>query len=74
MGFVHGRGFKRIFMAGLATDYCVGFSALDAIQLELEVVVIEDACRAINMGGSLEAIQEQFEAQGVKLMPSADIL
>lgn len=74
MGFVHDRGFKRIFMAGLATDYCVGFSALDAIQLELEVVVIEDACRAINMGGSLEAIQEQFEAQGIKLMQTADIL
>ncbi len=74
MGYVHDRGFKRIFMAGLATDYCVGFSALDASQLDLDVVVIQDACRAINMGGSLEAIYEQFEAQGVVLKNSKDIL
>lgn len=74
MGYVHDRGFKRIFMAGLATDYCVGFSALDASQLDLEVIVIEDACRAIDMGGSLEAIYQQFEVQGVKRKQSAEIL
>ena len=73
-GYVHDCGFSRIFMAGLATDYCVGFSALDAIQLGLEVVVIEDACRAINMGGSLEAMYEQFDTQGVKRMPSNEVL
>jgi len=74
MGYVHDCGFKRIFMAGLATDYCVGFSALDARQLGLEVVVIEDACRAINMGGSLESIYEQFDAQGVVLKNARDII
>jgi len=73
-GYIHDCGFTRIFMAGLATDYCVGFSALDARQMGLDVVVIEDACRAINMAGSLAAIYEQFDTQGVVLKKSAEIL
>jgi len=72
-GFIRERGFKRVFMAGLATDYCVGFSALDGKGLGLDVYVIEDACRAINMAGSLEAMLQQFDEQGVKRIQSDDV-
>ena len=72
-GFIKERGFKRIFMAGLATDYCVGFSALDGRGLELDVYVVEDACRAINMAGSLDAMLQQFDEHGVKRIQSVDL-
>ena len=72
-GFIKERGFKRIFMAGLATDYCVGFSALDGRGLELDVFVVEDACRAINMAGSLDAMLQQFDEHGVKRIQSVDL-
>ncbi len=73
MGFVQERGFKRVFMAGLATDYCVGFSALDGKGLGLDVYVVEDACRGINMGGSLEAMYQQFNEHGVRRVQSVDL-
>ena len=72
-GFIKERGFKRIFMAGLATDYCVGFSALDGRGLGLDVFVVEDACRAINMAGSLDAMLQQFDEHGVKRIQSVDL-
>ena len=72
-GFIKERGFNRVFMAGLATDYCVGFSALDGRGLGLDVYVIEDACRAINMAGSLDGMLQQFDAQGVKRIQSVDV-
>ena len=51
-GYLRERGLRRVFLAGLAYDYCVGYSALDARQLEFPVVVIRDACRAIDDRGS----------------------
>src|SRR5208282_1820823 len=50
---LHARGVRRVFCCGLATDYCVAFSALDAHAAGFETFVIEDACRAIDAGGSL---------------------
>ena len=52
---LHARGVKRVFCCGLATDFCVAFSALDARTAGFEAYVIEDACRAIDAIGSLDA-------------------
>jgi nicotinamidase/pyrazinamidase len=54
-GYLRERGFTRVFLVGLATDFCVAYSAVDARKAGFEVVVIEDACRAIDTGGSLAA-------------------
>lgn len=69
-GYLKERGFKRIFMAGLATDFCVGFSALDGAQLGFEVSVIEDACRAIDLDGSLNAMTTRMRDAGVSFVSS----
>ena len=53
-GYLRERGLRRLFLAGLATDFCVGWSAIDAAAAGFEAYVIEDACRAIDMGGSLD--------------------
>jgi nicotinamidase/pyrazinamidase len=66
-GYLAERGVKRITLAGLATDFCVGFSALDARRLGLGVTVVEKACRAIDLGGSLEAMKQQWKKAGVKV-------
>lgn len=53
-GYLRGRGLRRLFLVGLATDFCVGWSALDAACAGFEAHVIEDACRAIDRQGSLD--------------------
>jgi nicotinamidase/pyrazinamidase len=73
-GYLKERSLARVFIAGLAYDYCVGYSALDARRLKLPVVVIRDACRAIDLNGSVEAIEKQFAASGVTLIESAAIV
>jgi nicotinamidase/pyrazinamidase len=60
------RGLQRIFMAGLATDYCVHYSAVDARRLGFETVVIESGCRAIDLAGSLDAAWAAMAAAGVQ--------
>jgi nicotinamidase/pyrazinamidase len=65
-GYLRERGLQRIFMAGLATDYCVHYSAVDARRLGFETVVIEDGCRAIDLAGSLDAARAAMAAAGVK--------
>ena len=54
-GYLRERGLRRLFLAGLATDFCVAWSAMDAAAAGFEAHVIEDACRAINMDGSLDS-------------------
>jgi len=68
--YLRERGLKRVFIAGLAYDYCVGFSALDARALGFPAVIIRDACRAIDLNGSVAAIETQFATAGVGLMES----
>jgi nicotinamidase/pyrazinamidase len=68
------RGLARVFLAGLAYDYCVGFSALDARRLGLEAVVLRDACRAIDLNGSAAAMEEEFAKAGVKVAESLENL
>jgi nicotinamidase/pyrazinamidase len=72
-GYLRERGLTRVFIAGLAYDYCVGYSALDARRLGLPAVVIRDACRAIDLNGSVESIEKQFAESGVTLIESAAI-
>jgi nicotinamidase/pyrazinamidase len=64
------RGFKRIFIAGLAYDYCVGYSALDARRLGFPATVVRDACRAIGLNGSVAGIEKEFAAARVELIES----
>jgi nicotinamidase/pyrazinamidase len=71
--YLRERGLHRVFLAGLAYDYCVAFSALDARQLGFPAIVIHDACRAIDLNGSAAAAEQQFAAAGVTLIESAEI-
>ena len=72
-GYLRGRGIQRVFLAGLATDFCVMWSATDARKLGFEAAVIEDACRHIDVGGSLAAAWKKMDSAGVKRIQSTDI-
>ncbi len=66
-GYLRTRGIERLVMVGLALDFCVNFSAVDAAKLGFEVEVREDLCRAIDLEGSLAAAREGMQAAGVRL-------
>jgi len=68
------RGVKRVFVCGLATDFCVAFTALDARAAGFEAFVVEDACRAIDANGSLAGARAQMEAAGVRRIASSALL
>jgi len=72
-GYLEERGIKRVFVCGLATDFCVAWTALDARKLGFAALVVEDACRAIDMQGSLAAAWEKMKKAGVKRIQSDDI-
>src|ERR1700686_3711362 len=65
-GYLRERGLERIFLAGLATDFCVHYSGVDARQLGFDVVLIEAGCRAIDLAGSLDAAWAEMAAAGVQ--------
>jgi nicotinamidase/pyrazinamidase len=73
-GYLKSRGVKRVFCAGLALDFCVAWTALDARRFGLQAAVIEDACRAIDTGGSLEAAWRAMRKAGVRRLSSASVL
>ena len=60
----------RLFLAGLATDYCVAYSALDAVKLGFDVTVIVDATRGIDLAGSMERMLGEMRSAGVALLDS----
>lgn len=62
-----------VYVTGLATDFCVAWTAMDARRAGFETYVIEDACRAIDLNGSLAAAWEQMTQQGVKRIQSSDL-
>ncbi len=66
-GYLHERGVTAVTLVGLATDYCVSYSALDAARRGLNVTVLTGACRAIDLGGSLQAALRQMRDHGVRL-------
>jgi nicotinamidase/pyrazinamidase len=69
-GYLRERGVKDVWLAGLATDFCVGFSAQDAADLGFGVVLVEDACRAIDLDGSLARAMDEMTRRGVRIVRS----
>ncbi|MBI1493736.1 bifunctional nicotinamidase/pyrazinamidase [Halocynthiibacter styelae] len=67
-GYLRGLGITHLTMVGLATDFCVYFSAVDAAKLGFDVTVIESACRGIDLNGSMQAAQNAMSAVAVKLV------
>lgn len=72
-GYVRERGFKQVFLVGLATDFCVCWSALDARKVGLPASVIEDATRGIDAEGSLAKAWDQMRTAGVRRIQSSDL-
>jgi nicotinamidase/pyrazinamidase len=72
-GYLKERGITTVFVTGLATDFCVAWTALDARKMGFATYVIEDATRAIDLNGSLAAAWKQMEAAGVKRIQASDI-
>jgi len=72
-GYLKERGLRHVVLVGLATDFCVAWSALDARKAGFEAAVIEDACRGIDVGGSLGKAWADMQGAGVKRLQSADI-
>jgi nicotinamidase/pyrazinamidase len=73
-GYLRERGLKRVFVVGLAYDFCVGYSALDARGHGFETIVIRDACRSINLNGSVARMDVQFAEAGVQVVESSELL
>lgn len=71
--YLKARGIDTVFVAGLATDFCVAWSAIDARKAGFEVYVVEDACRGIDLNGSVAKAWQEMAAEGVKRIQSADI-
>jgi nicotinamidase/pyrazinamidase len=72
-GYLRERGLRRLFLCGLATDFCVGWTAEDGIAAGFDCVLIEDASRAIDTNGSLAAAWARMDAAGVKRARIADV-
>ncbi|ANI54850.1 bifunctional nicotinamidase/pyrazinamidase [Pseudomonas sp. DR 5-09] len=73
-GYLKERGIDTVYMVGLALDFCVMFSALDARAAGFNAFVVLDACRAIDLNGSLAAAIERMQVAGVGLIQSTEIL
>ena len=73
-GYLRERGFERIFIAGLAYDYCVRFSAVDAVRAGFETWVIQDACRSVDPTDSETAATQEFAQTGVQQIAIEELL
>ncbi len=73
-GYLHERGINRLFLCGLAYDFCVRYSAIDGTALDFECLVIEDATRAVNLPDSVKTTDQAFEEAGIQRIQSADLL
>jgi nicotinamidase/pyrazinamidase len=71
--YLQQRGLKRVFLAGLATDFCVAWSAIDATKLGFKAFVIEDACRGIDTNGSLAKAWADMAKAGVQRIKSGEL-
>lgn len=67
-GYLRDRNFNRVYLAGLAFDYCVRYSAEDARRLGFDTFVIGSACRAIDLNGSAQATRQSFRDKGIQLI------
>lgn len=66
-GYLKERGFSDLTLVGLATDFCVAYSAIDAAKLGFQATVVMDGCRAIDLGGSLAEMTERMRQAGVSI-------
>jgi nicotinamidase/pyrazinamidase len=71
VGYLHERGHRRVFLAGLAFDFCVRYSAEDARREDFAVFVVEDACRGIDVDGSVAATRTSLAALQISCIPAA---
>lgn len=71
--YLKARGINRVFVCGLATDFCVAWTALDARKAGFQTYVIEDACRGIDLMGSLDRAWADMKKAGVRRIKSGDI-
>ncbi len=72
-GYLRERGIVRVVVAGLATDFCVNWTAQDAARAGFETIVVEDACRAIDLDGSLDRAWAEMAAAGIKRVSAATL-
>ncbi len=74
-GYLQHHGVEDVYLAGLATDYCVRFTALDALQLGFNTYVIEDACRGVNLNpGDVSQALDAMRRAGVKIVQSEEVI
>ncbi len=73
LGYLRELGIRHVFCVGLATDFCVAWSALDARAAGLDVTVIEDACRAIDLNGSLAQAWQRMADAGITRMQASEV-
>lgn len=66
-GYLRSRGIEKLTLVGLAFDFCVNYSAIDAAKLKFDVTVREDLCRAIDLDGSRDAAHQAMQNAGVRL-------
>lgn len=71
-GYLKERGASRVFLAGLALDFCVRYSALDALEFASEIFVIEDACRGVDEESAAET-KRVFRVKGIRLVRSSEV-
>jgi nicotinamidase/pyrazinamidase len=74
VAYLQARGMRKVYICGLATDFCVAWTALDARAAGFEAVVLEDACRAIDLDGSLDKAWQSMLAAGVQRLQSDQLL
>lgn len=72
--YLNERGIDTVYITGIATDFCVAWTAIDATELGFNTYVVEDATKAIDLNGSLQQAWQQMLASGVKRILSRDIL
>lgn len=72
-GYLRDRGVEEVWFAGLATDFCVAWSALDAARLGFAAVLVEDACRGIDLDGSMARAMEMMRAAGVRILATTEM-
>lgn len=72
-GYLRDRKLTRVFLAGLAYDYCVAYSALDARRVGLTAIILRDACRAIGLNDAVAGAEKQFAEAGVEVIECAEI-
>lgn len=72
-GYLRDRGVSHVVLTGLATDFCVYYSAIDAVRDGFTATLVTDACRAIDMDGSLAAAMDDMRAKGVRITTSGEL-